>query len=213
MYEGLRKELYHAHIMLEKYNLVEYTSGNVSVKINEHILIKPSGIPYDELTPNDFVAVNMKGDIVEGNKRPSVDTATHLYIYRHRADIGCVIHTHSPYASSFAILGESLPVYSTAQADVFGIEIPVTKYAAVGTEAIGEAALAVMNKAGAVLLNHHGVLVVGKDISETLRKAIFLEEVAKIAYFARTMGKPQALNEDEIFRLYEFHHKHYGQTK
>ncbi len=213
MYEDLRKKLYHAHIMLEKYNLVEYTSGNVSVKTDEHVLIKPSGVPYDELTPDDFVVVDMKGNVVEGNKRPSVDTATHLYIYRHKSDVGCVIHTHSPYASAFAILGKPLLVYSTAHADVFGVEIPITKYAAVGTEAIGEAALSVMNKAGAVLLDHHGVLVVGKDINETLRKAIFLEEVAKTAYFARTMGTPQALNENEALKLYEFHHKHYGQTK
>ncbi|WP_036222396.1 L-ribulose-5-phosphate 4-epimerase [Mesoaciditoga lauensis] len=213
MYEEHREELYQAHMSLEKYNLVEYTSGNISVKIDDYILIKPSGVPYDKLTPKDFVVVDTKGNVIEGNKKPSVDTATHLYIYRHRTDVGCVIHTHSPYASAFAILGETLPVYSTAQADVFGGEIPITAYAAVGTEAIGEAALKVMNKAGAVLLNHHGVLVVGKNIEETLRKAIFLEEVAKTAYLARTMGNPKYLDESETTKLYEFHNKHYGQTK
>ncbi len=211
MYEELKKELYSAHIKLERYGLVAYTSGNVSVKIGKHVVIKPSGVPYDRLTVNDFVVVDLDGNIVEGDKKPSVDTATHLYIYRNKPNFNSIIHTHSPYASAFALLGEPLPVYSTSHADVFGAEIPVTKYAPVGSEAIGKATLAVLNKAEAVLLNHHGVLVFGKTIDETIRKAIFLEEVAKTAYLARTMGVPKPMALDEILRLYEFHHKHYGQ--
>ncbi|WP_081895119.1 L-ribulose-5-phosphate 4-epimerase [Mesoaciditoga lauensis] len=213
MFNGLKQELYSAHMKLEKYGLVSYTSGNISVKKGEYVVIKPSGIPYDELSPNDFIVVNLDGKIVEGNKKPSVDTSTHLYIYRSRPEFNTIIHTHSPYASAFALLNEAIPVYSTAHADLFGVEIPVSAYAPVGSEAIGKAALNVLNKAGVVLLSHHGVLVFGKSISESLRKAVFLEEVAKTAYLARTMGTPTFIPSEEALKLYEFHHKHYGQKK
>ncbi len=211
MYEDIKRMLHSAHINLENYGLVMYTSGNISVRIGDHVIIKPSGVPYDELRPEDFVVVDLDGKIIDGKLKPSVDTATHLYIYKNRPDIGCIIHTHSPYASAFAILNEPLPVYSTAHADVFGIEIPVSEYAPVGSEAIGKAALKVANKAGAVLLAKHGVLVFGRDLKSTLREAIFLEEVAKTAYFARTMGKPEPLDNKEVQRLYDYHQTHYGQ--
>ena len=211
MYEDLKKELYAVHMKLEKYGLVAYTSGNVSVRIGDHVVIKPSGVPYDRLTADDFVVVDLEGNVVEGDKKPSVDTATHLYIYRKMPEYGSIIHTHSPYASAFALLGEPIPVYSTAHADVFGVEVPITEYAPVGSEAMGKAAVAAANGAGAVLLNHHGVLVFGKDMDESLRKAIFLEEVAMTAYLSRTLGKPEPMDPKEAARLYEFHHSHYGQ--
>lgn len=213
MYEDLKKELYEAHMNLEKYGLVAYTSGNVSVRVESHIIIKPSGVPYDRLKPQDMVVLDLQGNIIEGNLKPSVDSATHLYLYNRLNDVGSIIHTHSPYASSFALLNQSLPVYSTAHADVFGVEIPVSSYAPVGTEAIGKAVMEVVNQARAVLLSKHGVIVMGKDIQEALRNAIFLEEVAKTAVFARTMGNPKPLDEEEAKRLFEFHHKSYGQKK
>lgn len=213
MYEDLKKELYEAHMNLERYGLVAYTSGNVSVRVERHIIIKPSGVPYDRLEPQDMVVLDLQGNIIEGNLKPSVDSATHLYLYNRLNDVGSIIHTHSPYASSFALLNQSLPVYSTAHADVFGVEIPVSSYAPVGTEAIGKAVMEVVNQARAVLLSKHGVIVMGKDIQEALRNAIFLEEVAKTAVFARIMGNPKPLEEEEAKRLFEFHHKSYGQKK
>lgn len=213
MYEDLKNQLYEAHLNLEKYGLVAYTSGNVSVRVGSHIIIKPSGVPYDKLKPQDMVVINMQGNVVEGDLKPSVDSATHLYLYNNLDDIGSIIHTHSPYASSFALLNQPFPVYSTAHADVFGVEIPVSPYAPVGTEAIGKAVVDVVNQARAVLLSKHGVIVMGKDIQEAIRNAIFLEEVAKTAYFARTMGNPEPLDKEEAKRLFEFHHKSYGQKK
>jgi L-ribulose-5-phosphate 4-epimerase len=211
MYEDLKKELYKAHMNLEKYGLVAYTSGNVSVKINNHVIIKPSGIPYDELKAEDMVVLDMEGNTVEGKLKPSVDSATHLYLYKNLPDVGSIIHTHSPYASAFALLSQPIPVYSTAHADVFGIQVPVSNYAPVGSEAIGKAVIEVVNQAKAVLLSKHGVIVMGKDINETIRKAIFLEEVAQTAYLARTIGNLEPLDEKEAKRLYEFHHSNYGQ--
>lgn len=211
MYEDLKKELYKAHMNLEKYGLVAYTSGNVSVKVKDHVIIKPSGIPYDELKAEDMVVLDMEGNTVEGKLKPSVDSATHLYLYKNLPDVGSIIHTHSPYASAFALLSQPIPVYSTAHADVFGIQVPVSNYAPVGSEAIGKAVIEVVNQAKAVLLSKHGVIVMGKDINETIRKAIFLEEVAQTAYLARTIGNLEPLDEKEAKRLYEFHHSNYGQ--
>ncbi|PNR89489.1 ribulose 5-phosphate epimerase [Petrotoga sp. HKA.pet.4.5] len=211
MYEDLKKELYKAHMNLEKYGLVAYTSGNVSVKVNNHVIIKPSGIPYDELKTEDMVVLDMEGNVVEGKLKPSVDSATHLYLYKNLPDVGSIIHTHSPYASAFALLSQPIPVYSTAHADVFGVQVPVSNYAPVGSEAIGKAVIEVVNQAKAVLLSKHGVIVMGKDIKEAIRKAIFLEEIAQTAYFARTIGNLEPLDEKEAKRLYEFHHSNYGQ--
>jgi len=211
MYEDLKKELYKAHMNLEKYGLVAYTSGNVSIKVNNHVIIKPSGIPYDELKAEDMVVLDMEGNTVEGKLKPSVDSATHLYLYKNLPDVGSIIHTHSPYASAFALLSQPIPVYSTAHADVFGVQVPVSNYAPVGSEAIGKVVIEVVNQARAVLLSKHGVIVMGKDIKETIRKAIFLEEVAQTAYLARTIGNPEPLDEKESKRLYEFHHSNYGQ--
>jgi L-ribulose-5-phosphate 4-epimerase len=211
MYEDLKKELYKAHMNLEKYGLVAYTSGNVSVKVNNHVIIKPSGIPYDELKAEDMVVLDMEGNTVEGKLKPSVDSATHLYLYKNLPDVGSIIHTHSPYASAFALLSQPIPVYSTAHADVFGVQVPVSNYAPVGSEAIGKAVIEVVNQAKAVLLSKHGVIVMGKDIKEAIRKAIFLEEVAQTAYLARTIGNLEPLDEKEAKRLYEFHHSNYGQ--
>lgn len=213
MYEELKKELYEAHLNLEKYRLVAYTSGNVSVRIDKHVIIKPSGVSYDKLKAEDMVVIDLEGKVVEGTLKPSVDSATHLYLYKQLEDVKSIIHTHSPYASSFALLNQTLPVYSTAHADVFGTEIPVSNYAPVGSEAIGKAVIQVVNQARAVLLSKHGVIVMGKDISEAVRKAIFLEEVAQTAYLAKTMGNPQPLDKEEAQRLFTFHHSHYGQTK
>jgi len=211
VYERERQELYEAHLALEKYGLVAYTSGNVSVRIGEHILIKPSGVPYSSLKPEDFVVVDLDGKVIEGTKKPSIDTATHLYLYRHVDWAKSIIHTHSTFATVWAILGRSIPVLCTAHADVFGEEIPITEYAPVGSEAIGKAVLKVLGRSGTVLLRKHGVMVVGTSVDDALKKAIFLEEVARIAYFATLAGRPNPLPEDEVERLYSQYHTKYGQ--
>ncbi|NMA71078.1 MAG: hypothetical protein GX961_04075, partial [Firmicutes bacterium] len=141
MLEALRQAVWEANIRLPKEGLVTMTSGNASGRDPETglVVIKPSGVLYDQMTPEDLVIVDLDGNVVEGHLRPSVDTATHLYIYRHRSDVGGIIHTHSPYATSFAALGEPIPVVLTAIADEFGGPIPCAPYAPVGGDAIGKA--------------------------------------------------------------------------
>ncbi len=211
MYEKERNELYEAHMMLERYNLVAYTSGNVSVRIGDHVMIKPSGVPYSSLKPEDFVVVDLDGRIVEGNKKPSVDTATHLYLYKNLDWVKSVIHTHSTFATVWAIWEKEIPVLCTAHADVFGEKIPITEYAPVGSEAIGKAAVKAMGRSGTVLLRKHGVLVAGTSVDDALKKAIFLEEVARASYHAVVGFTPVHLADDEVERLYRQYHTKYGQ--
>lgn len=213
MYEEIRKDLHEAHLTLEKYGLVAYTSGNVSLRVKEHVIIKPSGVPYSLLKPEDYVVVDLDGNIIEGNKKPSIDTATHLYLYRNIEWAKSIIHTHSTFATVWAVAEKPIPVLCTAHADVFGEEIPLSEYAPVGSEAIAKAVLKVLGKSGVVLLRKHGVMVVGNSLDDAIKKAIFLEEVAKIAYFAQMMSVPVPLAKDEVERLYLQYHTKYGQNK
>jgi L-ribulose-5-phosphate 4-epimerase len=213
VYEEIRKDLHEAHLTLEKYGLVAYTSGNVSVRVKEHVIIKPSGVPYSLLKPEDYVVVDLDGNIIEGNKKPSIDTATHLYLYRNIEWAKSIIHTHSTFATVWAVAEKPIPVLCTAHADVFGEEIPLSEYAPVGSEVIAKAVLKVLGKSGVVLLRKHGVMVVGNSLDDAIKKAIFLEEVAKIAYFAQTMTVPVPLAKDEVERLYLQYHTKYGQNK
>ena len=213
MYEEIRKDLHEAHLTLEKYGLVAYTSGNVSLRVKEHVIIKPSGVPYSLLKPEDYVVVDLDGNIIEGNKKPSIDTATHLYLYRNIEWAKSIIHTHSTFATVWAVAEKPIPVLCTAHADVFGEEIPLSEYAPVGFEAIAKAVLKVLGKSGVVLLRKHGVMVVGNSLDDAIKKAIFLEEVAKIAYFAQMMSVPVPLAKDEVERLYLQYHTKYGQNK
>ncbi len=213
MYEVERKQLHEAHMLLEKYGLVSYTSGNVSVRVNDHVIIKPSGVPYSQLKPEDFVVVDLSGNTVEGDKRPSIDTATHLYLYRNVSWVRSIIHTHSTFSTVWAVIERPIPVFCTAHADVFGEEIPLTEYAPVGSEAIGKAVLKAMGRSGAVLLRKHGVMILGTSIEDALKKAIFLEEVAKIAYFANLMTIPTPLSVEEIEKLFDQYHSKYGQKE
>jgi len=211
MYEEYKEKVYEAHMILERYGLVPYTSGNVSFRVNSHVIIKPSGVPYTVLKPKDMVVVDLDGNVVEGDKKPSIDTATHLYLYRNLDWARSIIHTHSTFATIWAVLEKPIPVLCTAHADVFGEEIPITEYAPVGSEAIGKAVIKVIGRSGTVLLRKHGVMVVGNSLEDAIKKAIFLEEVAKIAYYASILGKPIPLDLSEIEKLYNQYHTKYGQ--
>ncbi|MDN5338033.1 MAG: L-ribulose-5-phosphate 4-epimerase, partial [Thermotogaceae bacterium] len=155
----------------------------------------------------------LEGNKIEGELKPSVDTATHLYIYRNLDWVNSIIHTHSTFVTVFAMMEKSIPVLCTAHADVFGAEIPLTEYAPVGSEAIGRATLNVLNKAGVVILRKHGALILGKSLEDAIKKAIFMEEVAKASYFALMSGRIEPLPREEVEKLYNQYHTKYGQSK
>jgi L-ribulose-5-phosphate 4-epimerase len=211
--EALRGEVCKMNLELLRWGLVTWTSGNVSGRDPQtgNIVIKPSGVPYEELTPDNMVVVDLDGGVVEGPLRPSVDTATHLYVYRHRPDIGGVVHTHSPYATSFAALGESIPVYLTAMGDEFGTEIPISAYCEIGGEQIGREIVRCIGDSPAILIRSHGVFTIGPDARSAVKAAVMTEDVAKTVHLALQRGQPAPLPPDEVARLRRAYLENYGQ--
>jgi L-ribulose-5-phosphate 4-epimerase len=198
--------------MLPKNELVKMTSGNVSGRDSntDLVVIKPSGVDYDTLTPADLVVVDMDGNVVEGTLKPSTDTETHLYIYRHRADVFGVCHTHSPYASSFAALGRPIPPCLTASA-MFGGEVPLGKYVPVGGEAIGKEVVESIGESLAIVMQNHGVFTIGPSASVAAKMAVEVEEVAKITHLAMQLGDPIILNEEQLAEMTHVYQDLYGQ--
>ncbi|MBE7553893.1 MAG: class II aldolase/adducin family protein [Anaerolineales bacterium] len=210
--EALRQEVWKCNLELPKNGLVKMTSGNVSARDPETglVVIKPSGYSYEDLTPADMVIVNLEGDVVEGHLKPSVDTATHLYIYRHRLDVFGVAHTHSPYATSFAALGESIPACLTTTA-MLGGEIPLGGYVPIGGEAIGEEIVKKIGHSLAIVMQNHGVFTIGRSARQATKMAVEVEEIAHITHLALLRGKPIMLTLEQIAEVSDLYTNTYGQ--
>lgn len=213
MLQHLREELLQLHLELPKNNLVAWTSGNVSVRDPDSslIVIKPSGIRYERLRPEHMVIVNLEGDIIEGDLKPSSDTASHLYIYRQRPDVGGIVHTHSRYATAFAALGRPIPVYLTAQGDEFGGPIPCGGFALIGGEEIGQVVVESIGASPAVLLKNHGVFTVGKDGESAVKAAVMVEDVAATVWLALQLGQPDEIPPELVTKLNYRYQNIYGQ--
>ena len=213
MLETLRDQLFQLHLELPKHNLVAWTSGNVSARDpgTGLVVIKPSGVRYERLRPEHMVVVDLDGRIVEGVLKPSSDTASHLYIYRHRPDVGGVVHTHSTYASAFAAVGRPIPVYLTAQADEFGGPIPCGGFALIGGEEIGQVVLEAIGNSCAVLLKNHGVITIGRDAEAAVKAAVMVEDVARTTFVALQLGQPDEIPPEAIAKLHHRYTHVYGQ--
>jgi L-ribulose-5-phosphate 4-epimerase len=210
----LRREVWQANLGIYRAGLVTMHSGNASGIDRKRglVLIKPSGMDYEALRPLDLVVTDLEGRKVKGQWKPSVDLPHHLYIYRHRLEIGGIVHTHSNYATCFALLGRPLPAYLTAIADEFGMEVPCAPYVDNQDDHIGEAVLQTMGAAPAVLLSQHGVFAFGPTPSAALKAAVMLEDVAKTCHLALQLGKPEPLPPQEVRKWYERYHTTYGQN-
>lgn len=213
MLESLRQELYQLHLELPKNNLVTWTAGNISARDPEsgYVVIKPSGVRYEALRPEDMVIVDLEGDVIEGALSPSSDTASHLYIYRHRPDVCGVVHTHSPYATAFAALGRPIPVYLTAHADEFGEPIPCGGFALIGGEEIGKVVLEAIGTSPAVLLKNHGVFTIGKNAMSAVKAAVMVEDVAHTTWLALQIGMPEEISPENVTKLHDRYTNVYGQ--
>lgn len=213
MLEKLRELLSELHQELPRNQLVTWTGGNVSIRDPESglVLIKPSGVRYEVLKPEDMVIVDLEGAIVEGKLKPSSDTASHLYIYRHRPDVNGIVHTHSPYATAFAAVGKPIPVYLTAMADEFGGPIPCGGFALIGSEAIGQVVLEAIGDSPAVLLKNHGVFTVGRTAQAAVRAAVMTEDVAKTVWLALQLGQPDEIPPEDVAKLHYRYTHIYGQ--
>lgn len=213
MLETLRQQLYELHLELPKNHLVAWTSGNVSARDRQTglVVIKPSGVRYEYLRPEHLVVVDLDGRVVEGDLKPSSDTASHLYIYRRRPDVGGVVHTHSTYASAFAAVNRPIPVYLTAQADEFGGPIPCGGFALIGGEEIGQVVLESIGTSCAVLLKNHGVITIGANAEAAVKAAVMVEDVARTTFVALQLGQPDEIPPEAIAKLHHRYTHVYGQ--
>ncbi len=213
MLETLKHELWKLHLELPKNGLVTWTSGNVSARDPETnlVVIKPSGVMFEDLRPADHVVVDLDGNVIEGELKPSSDTASHLYIYRHRPDVNGIVHTHSPFATAFAANGKSIPVYLTAMADEFGGPIPCAGFALIGGEEIGQQVVEHIGTSPAVLLQNHGVFTIGKSAKAAVKAAVMTEDVARTTWYALQIGQPQEIASDDVAKLHYRYTNVYGQ--
>lgn len=213
MLEALREELWRLHLELPKNGLVTWTGGNVSARDPEtgYVGIKPSGVRYEDLQPEHMVIVDLKGKVIEGDLKPSSDTVSHLYIYRHRPDVNGIVHTHSPYATAFAALGRPVPVYLTAIADEFGGPIPCGGFALIGGEDIGRVVVESIGDSRAVLLKNHGVFTVGPTAKAAVKAAVMTEDVAHTVWIALQLGQPDEIAPEDVAKLHQRYTRVYGQ--
>ena len=211
--EAIRHALVGLHEELPRHNLVVWTGGNVSARDPESnlVAIKPSGVRYEDLTAESMVVVDLAGNVVEGTLNPSSDTASHLYIYRHRPDVNGVVHTHSRYATAFAAVGRPIPVYLTAQADEFGGEIPCAGFALIGDDSIGALVVEGIGRSPAILLKNHGVFAVGPSAVAAVKAAVMVEDIAATVWAALQIGTPDVLPEDAVEQLHRRYTTVYGQ--
>jgi L-ribulose-5-phosphate 4-epimerase len=213
MLEKLRREVCRWNQELPRNGLVAWTSGNVSARDPQTglIVIKPSGVVYEALTPETMVVVDPDGKRVEGKLNPSVDTPTHLYIYKQRPDVGGIVHTHSNFATAFAAVGRPIPAILTAICDEFGGEIPVGKFAPIGGEEIGREVVRAIGASPAILMQNHGVFTVGKDAGSAVKAAVMVEDIARTVFYAMQIGKPIAIPREMVAQLHKRYTDKYGQ--
>jgi L-ribulose-5-phosphate 4-epimerase len=211
----LRQEVADLHSELTRYQLVIWTAGNVSARVPGHdlMVIKPSGIAYDELDADSMVVCDLHGDLVDGERQPSSDTAAHAYVYRHLPEVGGVVHTHSTYASAWAARGEAIPCVLTMVADEFGGEIPVGPFAIIGDDSIGRGIVETLgaSRSRAVLMQNHGPFTIGADARDAVKAAVMLEDVARTVHIARQLGTPIPIAQSHVDALFDRYQNVYGQ--
>lgn len=209
------------HAELPKWGLIVWTAGNVSQRIRgeaedgseDLLVIKPSGVSYDELDADAIVVCDLEGNLILGEGSPSSDTAAHAYVYRHMPEVGGVVHTHSTYATAWAARGEEIPCVLTMMGDEFGGPVPVGPFALIGDDSIGRGIVDTLkdSRSPAVLMQNHGPFTIGKDGRAAVKAAAMVEEVARTVHIARQLGEPISIPQDKIDSLYARYQNVYGQ--
>ena len=211
----LRGQVATLHAELTRWQLVAWTAGNVSARVpgRDLLVIKPSGVSYDELSGDTMVVCDLDGELVEGEHVPSSDTAAHAYVYRHMPEVGGVVHTHSTYATAWAARGEPIPCVLTMVADEFGGDIPVGPFALIGDDSIGRGIVETLraSRSKAVLMQNHGPFTVGKDARAAVKAAVLLEDVARTVHVARQLGDPLPIAQHHVDALFDRYQNVYGQ--
>ena len=216
---AVRADVAALHSELVRYGLIVWTGGNVSGRVpgEQLFVIKPSGVSYDDLTPENMILCDLDGNVVPGtpgsDRSPSSDTAAHAYVYRHMPHVGGVVHTHSTYATAWAARAEPIPCVLTMMGDEFGGEVPVGPFALVGDDSIGRGIVDTLSgsRSPAVLMANHGVFAIGKDARSAVKAAVMCEDVARTAHLAHTLGQPVPMAQADIDALYDRYQNVYGQ--
>ena len=212
----LRQEVCELHAQLTKYQLVIWTAGNVSARVPGHdlMVIKPSGVDYDTLAPDDMVVCDLYGNLVDGRLAPSSDTAAHAYVYRHMPEVGGVVHTHSTYATAWAARGEPIPCVLTMIADEFGGDIPIGPFALIGDDSIGRGIVEALrsSRSPAVLMRNHGPFTVGPDARSAVKAAVMVEDVARTVLIGQQLGTLDRIDDRDVTALFDRYQNVYGQT-
>ncbi len=206
------------HAELPRWELVVWTAGNVSERVvnpdgDDLLVIKPSGVSYDDITADAMVVCDLDGALVEGERAPSSDTAAHAYVYKHMPEVGGVVHTHSTYATAWAARGEEIPCVLTMMADEFGGPIPVGPFAIIGDDSIGRGIVETLrgSRSKAVLMKNHGPFTIGKDARSAVKAAVLCEEVARAVHVSRQLGEPLPIEQQHVDALYDRYQNVYGQ--
>jgi L-ribulose-5-phosphate 4-epimerase len=211
----LRAEVCALHEQLTRYQLVVWTAGNVSARVPGHdlLVIKPSGVSYDDLTPENMVVCDLDGRVVEGEHAPSSDTDAQAYVYREMPHVGGVVHTHSTYATAWAARGEAVPCVLTMGADEFGGEIPVGPFAIIGDDSIGRGIVETLggSRSPAVLMRNHGVFAIGPTARSAVKAAVMCEDVARTVHISRQLGEPLPIDQQRVDALFDRYQNVYGQ--
>jgi L-ribulose-5-phosphate 4-epimerase len=212
----LRRTVSDLHAELTRYQLVIWTAGNVSARVpgEDLMVIKPSGVSYDELSADAMVVTDLHGNLVEGDRQPSSDTAAHAYVYRHMPEVGGVVHTHSTYATAWAARGEPIPCVLTMAADEFGGDIPIGPFATIGDDSIGRGIVDTLrhSRSRAVLMANHGPFTIGTDARDAVKAAVMVEDVARTVHIARQLGEPLPIAAEAVDTLFDRYQNVYGQA-
>jgi L-ribulose-5-phosphate 4-epimerase len=214
MLDELRAKICRLHAELPRNGLVAWTSGNVSGRdaATGLVVIKPSGIRYEDLTPENMVVVDLNGKVVEGKHKPSSDTFAHCYVYRHRPDVYGMVHTHSTFATAWAAAGKPIPPVLTAICDEFGGPIPVGNYAKIGGDEIGEEIVRSIGVGPAILMKNHGVFTIGRTPDAAVKAAVMVEDVARTVFYALQLGPLDEIPPEEVARAHRRYLEEYGQS-
>jgi len=214
--DRLKAEVAALHCELTRWGLVVWTAGNISARVPgaDLMVIKPSGVSYDELDAQKMVVTDLHGKLVEGELSPSSDTAAHAYVYQHMPQVGGVVHTHSTYAVAWAARGEEIPCGITAMADEFGGPIPVGPFAIIGDDSIGRGIVSTLrgHRSRAVLMRNHGPFTIGASAKDAVKAAVMCEDAARTMHMARQGGTVMPIPQEAIDALYDRYQTVYGQA-
>jgi len=217
---AVRESVAELHSELVRYGLIVWTGGNVSGRVPgaDLFVIKPSGVSYDDLSPENMILCDLDGAVIAGTpgseRSPSSDTAAHAYVYRNMPEVGGVVHTHSTYATAWAARGEEIPCVITAMADEFGGPIPVGPFAIIGDDSIGRGIVQTLSghRSRAVLMQNHGPFTIGSSARDAVKAAVMVEDVARTVHIARQAGPLIRIPQEAIDRLFDRYQNVYGQS-